>query len=260
MKAASGLLLTFLLFYTLLLIPNGQAATSPFSGSVFIRSDGNIDPSTAPVQRIGAVYTLVDSFVGNITVQKDNIVVEGAGYGVEATGMGTETTIGVDISFRSNVTITNMQIRGFVNGIHLLNSSNCNLIGNNITENIDGIRIDNSTSNIIFGNNITSNRHGTHPFQGNTFYHNNFVNSTDKHVYFDSPNHVDSWDNGYPSGGNYWSNYTGVDEKKGASQNETGSDGIGDTPHIISSNNTDRYPLMFPYIYQPQPIPQPTLL
>ncbi len=239
---------------------NRQAETFPFSGSVFIRSDGSIDPSTAPIQRVGEVYTLLGSFVGNVTIQKDNGAIDGAGYGVEATAIGTETTIGIDISFRSNVTITNMQIRGFVNGIHLLNSSNCNLIGNNITENIDGIRIDNSTRNNIIGNNITANRHGTHPSQGNTFYHNNFMNSTDKHVYFDSPSHIDIWDNGYPSGGNYWSNYSGLDEKKGQSQNEAGSDGIGDAPHIIDPNNTDKYPLMAPYVNEPQPNPQPNLL
>jgi hypothetical protein len=43
------------------------------------------------------------------------------------------------------------------------------------------------------------------------------------------------WDDGYPSGGNYWSNYTGVD---------INDDGIGDTAHIIDASNTDRYPLM----------------
>src|SRR4030042_3568489 len=259
MKTASGLLLTPLLLYTLTLLPIGQA-TPQFSGNVIIRSDGSIDPSTAPVQRVGEVYTLTESFVGNITVKKDNIIVDGAGYSIEATAIGTETTIGVDTSFRSNVTITNMQIKRFVNGIHLLNSSNNNLLGNNITENVDGIRIDNSTGNTIIGNNITANRHGTHPFQGNVFYHNNFINSTDKHVYFDSSNHIGTWDNGYPSGGNYWSNYTGVDEKKGPSQSEAGSDGIGDSPHTIDPNNTDGYPLIVPYVYETQPNPQPALL
>ena len=255
-----GAMLSLLLLCAVAFAATVQVVKSQFSGPVYIRSDGNIDPSAAPIQRVGDVYTLLDTFVGNITVEKDNIVIDGASYTIEGTAIGTAVTVGVDLSFRSNVTITNMQMRGFVNGIHLLNSSTCNLTGNNITENIDGIRIDNSTSNTIIGNNITSNRHGTHPFQGNTFYRNNFINSTDKHVYFDSPNHIDIWDDGYPIGGNYWSNYTILDEKKGTSQNEAGSDGIGDTPHIIDPNNTDRYPLMVPYIYEPQPNPQPDLL
>ena len=57
---------------------------------------------------------------------------------------------------------------------------------------------------------------------------------------------TDIWDDNYPSGGNYWSNYTGVDVKNGFYQNETDSDGIGDIPHIIDADNTDNYPLMAP--------------
>jgi len=55
------------------------------------------------------------------------------------------------------------------------------------------------------------------------------------------------WDNGYPSGGNYWSNYNGTDLYSGPCQNVTGSDGIGDTPYVIDANNQDNYPLMKPY-------------
>jgi len=46
------------------------------------------------------------------------------------------------------------------------------------------------------------------------------------------------WDDGYPSGGNYWSDYAGVDAD---------GDGIGDTPYIIDDNNIDHYPLMGPF-------------
>lgn len=49
------------------------------------------------------------------------------------------------------------------------------------------------------------------------------------------------------SGGNYWGNYTGIDLYRGSFQNETGSDGIGDTPYLIGPGNRDNYPLMDPY-------------
>ena len=52
---------------------------------------------------------------------------------------------------------------------------------------------------------------------------------------------------GYPSGGNYWSDCNRTDSFRGSYQNETGSDGIVDTPYIIDENNTDRYSLMRPY-------------
>jgi PKD repeat protein len=51
-------------------------------------------------------------------------------------------------------------------------------------------------------------------------------------------------DDGYPSGGNYWTDYKGVDVKSGPNQDKPGSDGIGDTPYVVDTNNKDRYPLM----------------
>ena len=67
-----------------------------------------------------------------------------------------------------------------------------------------------------------------------------------QHVYTQSA-YPNFWDDGYPSGGNYWSNYTGVDLYSGSDQDETGSDGIGDTAHEIDADNRDRYPLMNPW-------------
>jgi len=58
---------------------------------------------------------------------------------------------------------------------------------------------------------------------------------------------INIWDDGYPSGGNYWSDYTGVDLKSGPSQDQPGSDGIGDTAYVIDANNQDNYPLIYPY-------------
>jgi hypothetical protein len=56
-----------------------------------------------------------------------------------------------------------------------------------------------------------------------------------------------TWNDVYPLGGNFWSDYTGVDLYSGPYQNETGSDGLGDTPYIINADNVDNYPLMNPY-------------
>ncbi len=66
-------------------------------------------------------------------------------------------------------------------------------------------------------------------------YYNNFYGRCFVHAY------NIAWDNGYPWGGNYWEDYNGIDLFKGPYQNETGSDGIGDTPF-----GSDRYPLILP--------------
>jgi hypothetical protein len=79
---------------------------------------------------------------------------------------------------------------------------------------------------------------------GNNFYHNNFLAPVQLTISAAGNN---NWDNSYPSGGNYWNNYAGVDVKSGSGQNLPGSDGIGDTPHIIDGNNMDHYPMMKPW-------------
>jgi parallel beta-helix repeat protein len=121
------------------------------------------------------------------------------------------------------------------------------LSGNTITGNTYGVWLDASSRNTLSGNTITGNSAAGIYFYSssdNTFYHNNFINNSYQVWSDGSPN---TWDNGYPSGGNYWSGYTGVDEKSGPYQNLTGSDGIGDAPYFIDANNTDYYPLMGPF-------------
>lgn len=61
-----------------------------------------------------------------------------------------------------------------------------------------------------------------------------------------TPSSVTVWDAGYPSGGNYWSDYAGVDLFKGPGQDISGSDEIGDTHYVIDANNRDNYPLLNP--------------
>ncbi|MCZ2856458.1 MAG: hypothetical protein O2U62_05145, partial [Candidatus Bathyarchaeota archaeon] len=68
-------------------------------------------------------------------------------------------------------------------------------------------------------------------------YHNIFNNTINAYS-----NWTNTWDNGYPSGGNYWSDYNGTDYFNGPYQNITGSDGIGDTPYNIQIGNQDSYP------------------
>jgi len=81
----------------------------------------------------------------------------------------------------------------------------------------------------------------------NKIYHNNLENNTQYQAQ-DYQRYPNEWDNGYPDGGNYWSDYTGADNYSGVNQDEPGSDGIGDTPYPIygSAGSQDRYPFMRP--------------
>jgi parallel beta-helix repeat protein len=131
-------------------------------------------------------------------------------------------------------------------GIWLISSSNNTLVGNNVTANFkDGISLSySSNNNTLFGNNVTANNDYGIELQynssGNNIFHNSFVNNKNQ-VYSEDSNNI--WDDGYPSGGNFWSDYDGTDLLNSVNQDETGSDGIGDAPYAIDLNNTDRYPL-----------------
>ena len=247
-----------------------------------IRADGSVFPPTAPISSVdNFTYTFTGDINMSIVVQRDNIVIDGVGYTLQ--GTLTYDSKGIDLTERSNVTIKNMKIEAFSCGIWLEHSSNNSIHGNNITANNDGIYLWDSSNNTISENNITdngvlyegsgdgirlwyyssyntisgnniktNNDHGIELYRAsnNFIYHNNFKNNKIQVYAEDS---VNVWDDGYPSGGNYWSEHNPSDINSGPIQNETGRDGIGDTPYIINENNTDRYPLIYPYDYVPSP-------
>ena len=134
-------------------------------------------------------------------------------------------------------------------GIWLDGSSNNTISGNNITANIyQGIRlVYGSSSNTISENNITNNDYGIWLYWAsnyNIIRHNNFVDNAGQVYLYLSSNNL--WDDGYPSGGNYWSDHVTVDDCCGINQDEFGSDGIVDEPYLIDGYNRDNCPLMAP--------------
>lgn len=150
----------------------------------------------------------------------------------------------------NNLISNNKVLNNFPYGIWLYDAANCLIANNNITSNGHGISLSGSTNNIVANNVLLKNRHGVTIYNSlnNTVYHNNFLNNTDHQALVGTSGFLNIWDNGYPSGGNYWSNYTSVDNYSGPNQDLLGSDEIGDTPYIIDVINIDRYPLMKPWI------------
>jgi len=132
----------------------------------------------------------------------------------------------------SQVTLSGFTIRNGSGGILLDHSNNSVIAGNIVVNTMDGLSLLFSHNNTIISNRIKDNEMGLFlgESNGNTVYHNSFINNTEQAVTMDSCN---TWDNG--TEGNYWSDYKGEDSN---------SDGIGDTPHVIDKDNRDNYPLM----------------
>ena len=197
---------------------------------------------------IGLLHSYSSTLIGNtITNNEFGIAIEESSSNILSGNRIANNEYGINPVRSSNNSIyTNDIAANEWYGIGLHYSSNNTIAGNNITNNEHGIYLlYNSNNNSIRGNKVTNNNYGIHLLysSNNSIYHNNFVNNKCQ-VYIE--NSENFWDDGYHSGGNYWSDYTGVDLFCGPYQNETGSDGIGDTPYVIDENNIDRYPLMNP--------------
>lgn len=156
--------------------------------------------------------------------------------------MNSEIGIGLEIEVNYNRIVGNKIVNNSADGIFVNDQSNNNtIIENYIANNFGGIYI------------------GPVPCFGNLIFHNNFVNNTDHQALVASwewpwdprePS-IDTWDDGYPSGGNYWSDYV----SRYSSAQEIDDSGIWDTPYNIDENNQDNYPLMEPWGAPPTTIP-----
>lgn len=126
----------------------------------------------------------------------------------------------------TNMTVEDLVLRNNFQGLLLHSTQNSTIRNNTMINNGLAITIGYSSNNFLF--------------------RNSFINNSFMYIYGESTN---TWDDGYPAGGNYWSDYTGEDFFKGPYQNETGCDGIGDTPRFNNNDdsNTDNYPLMKRY-------------
>ena len=165
---------------------------------------------------------------------------EGAGFNVTGNSMINN---GIGIQFVGsagcacwpapwiNGTISSNVIQNNGNGIDVLEIGtlvrprfNVNITGNDLADNSVGVKVDGAG--------------------GVRFYHNNFISNMVQAI---DQGYSTIWDNGYPSGGNYWSDFTGKDNCSGPRQDICSSpDGIGDTQYTIGQS-IDNYPLMKPF-------------
>jgi len=167
---------------------------------------------------------------------------------------------GILLSSSANNSVSRNNITGVGGyGLWLVDSPNNIVFINRIANNNYGIRLDRSSSNLLAENDIIENNYegviiyqssnnntlaenniiknngrtiDIHQSSQNRIYHNNFINNAHQ-VYIE--NSVNVWDDGYPSGGNYWSDHVC-----------TGNPSSGSQPCIIDDNNIDHYPFEDP--------------
>jgi len=147
--------------------------------------------------------------------------------------------------FSTNVSLTGDNVSGGFWGLRLWYSGGVTGSGITVSSSSQGIDVSSSPDFSLTYSTIANNAIGV-SFEwspGGVIHHNTFTNNTIQAM--DGGAGPNTWDDGYPSGGNYWSNYTGVDDCSGALQLLCPDpDGIGDTPFVIDGDSRDRYPLI----------------
>ncbi len=159
------------------------------------------------------------------------------------------STAAVDLIGSTKVSVTSNYVSSNGRGIHVTVSNGITINGNRILSNLlEGILFATVSNASILENRILTNGYGISLSYsiGIHVYHNNIINNGVQAI--DARGRENSWDDGYPSGGNYWSDYTGGDDCSGPNQDFCpDSDGIGDTPYTLGGIGQDNYPLVQPY-------------
>ncbi len=145
---------------------------------------------------------------------------------------------GILFAFTQDSTIEDVTIEGNSSGIFLFHSSGNTLNGNTVRDNSNGITLLYSDNNALINTTIQNNYLGmVFSFSSNNrVYHNNFINNYYLHIYDGIGNF---FDDGYPSGGNYWSDY----DTTGEGCLDENEDGFCDTPYYFDGGQ-DNYPFM----------------
>ena len=140
-----------------------------------------------------------------------------------------------------NITLRAFDLTKNVQGVLFAYTNNSVIERVNTIGNEYGIYLDHSNNNLIIGCEVSSNSVGVYQknSNGNTIFHNNFIDNGDQLEHYQSSN---TWDDGAGKG-NYWSDYTGVDDGSGG---RPAGDGVGDT--LIPHQDVDWYPLITPWI------------
>jgi parallel beta-helix repeat protein len=175
----------------------------------------------------------------NGSIVSGNVITKGGHYGILLFHSCNNTVSDNIVSYTGTSPYADL----FGEGIALWGSDNNTIQNNLVTDSyVDGLCLrDGSTNNIILGNTIENDGFGfTMETSGNnTVFRNNVLNFFAGPYMGSGPPNQNTWSIG--GEGNYWGDYTGLDD---GSNGRIAGDGIGDTG--LPWHGVDDYPLTTP--------------
>ncbi len=187
----------------------------------------------------GARARISDNY---ITGNNKGIVLAGSDTKITITGniIKNNTGCGILLNNANNGEIKNNRIGYNRIGIHLFDSHNCEIRGNTIEYNDVGLCLSYTKTSEIVDNTIRASGNYSIYMDGSwggLIYHNNILGNNVR----DDKALSNHWYHPLLLEGNYWSDYTGIDNGKGTGKHSMAGDGIGDTlvPHYY-----DLYPFV----------------
>ena len=155
----SAFLITVITLFSVILTPVEcyDSSQKNVHNVIYIKSDGSVSPSIAPISRTGNTYTLESDLVGySIIIQRDQVIINGSGHRLigESNEPHYYVKKGIIIEGRKNIMILNVIIEKYLTGIYLKNSRNCviqnvTIIGPDAANSMIGIELDRSSYNTI---------------------------------------------------------------------------------------------------------------
>ncbi len=161
-RTLSALLLLFLLSLTIITLTDFSSANffpdpGPDLPRIYIRSDGTVEPPTAPIEHSDNVYKLTDDIIlFTVEIQRDNIVLDGVGHTIQgnASWMGYDAgNNGVIMSNCKNVTVTGLNFEACYAAVKVIDSSNVTIVGNLFSDsNNKGVALQGSSFCLVADN------------------------------------------------------------------------------------------------------------
>ncbi len=197
-------------------LPERIGGTTNENNTIYIRPNGEVEPSTAPIQRMGDTYTFKDNIFGSIIIERDNAVIDGAGFTLQGTGTDDQRpsvppfelfneTRADDPDYLNSIlppdpyvtpksnntgiysnaqglTVENLKITQCWCALELEYSADNTIIQNQIIDNSQGILISYSSNNLISDNTVANSKQAITLMSAHDTIQNNTITNSSEYA------------------------------------------------------------------------------